>query len=64
MPPFVAQAAMDSGVARRPIADMDGYRADLARRLDPAAGFLQKISAAVQSGRPNASSSPRARSRR
>ncbi len=49
IPPFVAQAAMDSGVARRPITDMDTYRADLARRLDPAAGFLQKISAAVHS---------------
>ncbi len=50
IPPFVAQAAMDSGVARRPIVDMDAYRESLARRLDPTAGFLQKISAAVQSG--------------
>jgi malate dehydrogenase (oxaloacetate-decarboxylating)(NADP+) len=50
IPPFVAQAAMDSGVARRPIPDMDSYRASLARRLDPTAGFLQKISGAVQSG--------------
>ena len=50
IPPFVAQAAMDSGVARRPILDMDAYRASLARRLDPTAGFLQKISGAVQSG--------------
>jgi malate dehydrogenase (oxaloacetate-decarboxylating)(NADP+) len=50
IPPFVAQAAMDSGVARRPIPDMEAYRESLARRLDPAAGFLQKISGAVQSG--------------
>jgi malate dehydrogenase (oxaloacetate-decarboxylating)(NADP+) len=51
IPPFVAQAAMDTGVARRPIPDMDAYREALARRLDPTAGFLQKISGAVMSGR-------------
>src|SRR3569623_1815401 len=39
---------MDTGVARRPIEDMDAYRALLARRLDPAAAFLQKVSGAVQ----------------
>ncbi|MDH4385308.1 MAG: NADP-dependent malic enzyme [Caulobacter sp.] len=50
IPPFVAQAAMDTGVARKPIPDMDAYRATLARRLDPTAGFLQKISGLVQSG--------------
>ncbi len=50
IPPFVAQAAMDSGVARKPITDMEAYRGSLARRLDPAAGFLQKISGAVLSG--------------
>jgi malate dehydrogenase (oxaloacetate-decarboxylating)(NADP+) len=50
IPPFVAQAAMDTGVARKPIEDMDAYRARLARRLDPTAGFLQKISGGVQSG--------------
>jgi malate dehydrogenase (oxaloacetate-decarboxylating)(NADP+) len=51
IPPFVAQAAMDTGVARKPIPDMDAYRESLARRLDPTAGFLQKISGAVMSGR-------------
>jgi malate dehydrogenase (oxaloacetate-decarboxylating)(NADP+) len=51
VPPFVAQAAMDTGVARRPIPDMDAYREALARRLDPSAGFLQKISGAVLSGK-------------
>ena len=50
VPPFVAQAAMDTGVARKPIEDMDAYRRSLAQRLDPAAGFLQKISGAVQRG--------------
>ncbi len=52
IPPFVAQAAMDTGVARMPIPDMDAYRASLARRLDPTAGFLQKISGAVHSAPP------------
>jgi malate dehydrogenase (oxaloacetate-decarboxylating)(NADP+) len=47
VPPFVAQAAMETGVARRPIEDMEAYRESLARRLDPTAGFLQKISSAV-----------------
>jgi malate dehydrogenase (oxaloacetate-decarboxylating)(NADP+) len=50
VPPFVAQAAMDTGVARKPIEDMDAYRASLARRLDPAAAFLQKISGSVMNG--------------
>ncbi|OYX06479.1 MAG: NADP-dependent malic enzyme [Caulobacter vibrioides] len=49
IPPFVAQAAMDTGVARRPITDMDAYRASLAQRLDPSAAFLQKVTAKVQS---------------
>ena len=48
IPPFVAQAAMDTGVARRPIVDMDAYRASLAGRLDPTAGFMQKIAGHVQ----------------
>ncbi|HLI64942.1 MAG TPA: NADP-dependent malic enzyme [Caulobacteraceae bacterium] len=47
IPPFIAEAAMSTGVARRPIEDMDAYRASLAQRLDPSAGFLQKISGAV-----------------
>ena len=49
IPPFVAQAAMDTGVARKPIEDMDAYRASLAQRLDPAAALLQKVSGVVQS---------------
>jgi len=47
IPPFVAQAAMDTGVARRPIVDMDAYRDSLAQRLDPTAAFLQKLQGAV-----------------
>ncbi len=51
VPPFIAKAAMDTGVARRPIEDMDAYRGSLAQRLDPAAAFLQKVSGAVQGAR-------------
>lgn len=49
IPPFVAQAAMDTGVARKPIEDMDSYRKTLEKRLDPSAGFLQNITATVRS---------------
>jgi malate dehydrogenase (oxaloacetate-decarboxylating)(NADP+) len=49
IPPFVAQAAMDTGVARKPIEDMDAYRAVLAQRLDPTAAFLQRVQGAVLS---------------
>jgi malate dehydrogenase (oxaloacetate-decarboxylating)(NADP+) len=45
IPPFVAQAAMDTGVARKPIADMDAYRQSLVRRADPSAAFLQGVQA-------------------
>jgi malate dehydrogenase (oxaloacetate-decarboxylating)(NADP+) len=50
VPPFIAQAAMDTGVARKPIEDMDAYRAALAQRLDPTAAFLQKLQGAVLAG--------------
>ena len=33
VPAAVAMAAMDSGVARKPIIDMEGYRAELSGRL-------------------------------
>ncbi|MFC3080623.1 NADP-dependent malic enzyme [Phenylobacterium terrae] len=49
VPPFVAQAAMDTGVARKPIEDMDAYRASLAQRLDPTAAFLQQLQDSVLS---------------
>ncbi len=48
IPPFVAQAAMDTGVARKPIEDMEEYRHSLARRLDPTASFLQGIQSTVR----------------
>jgi malate dehydrogenase (oxaloacetate-decarboxylating)(NADP+) len=43
IPPAVAKAAMDSGVARRPIEDMEAYRQQLRTRLDPIAGVLQGV---------------------
>jgi malate dehydrogenase (oxaloacetate-decarboxylating)(NADP+) len=43
IPPYVAEAAMDSGVARKPISNMVEYKASLARRLDPTAAILQGI---------------------
>ncbi len=39
----VAQAAMDTGVARKPIENMSAYRASLSARLDPSAANLQLI---------------------
>src|SRR5437016_9708693 len=42
VPPAVAKAAMDSGVARKPIVDMEGYRHQLRSRLDPVAGVLAR----------------------
>src|SRR3712207_1903492 len=43
VPPAVARAAMDTGVARRPIADMSAYKAQLSARRDPVAGTLNRI---------------------
>ncbi|MBI3440134.1 MAG: NADP-dependent malic enzyme [Proteobacteria bacterium] len=43
IPPYVARAAMDTGVARKPIADMDAYRQSLAQRLDPTAAMMQRV---------------------
>ncbi|MEJ0058283.1 MAG: NADP-dependent malic enzyme [Terricaulis sp.] len=48
VPPFVAQAAMDTGVARKPIADMEAYREGLAQRLDPTAALLQRVQNSVR----------------
>ncbi len=49
VPPYVAQAAMDTGVARKPISDMEAYKAALARRLDPTAAIIQGIQDEVRS---------------
>ncbi|HEV3371356.1 MAG TPA: NADP-dependent malic enzyme [Xanthobacteraceae bacterium] len=43
VPPAVAKAAIETGVARKPIADMDAYRSQLASRRDPVAGILQRV---------------------
>jgi malate dehydrogenase (oxaloacetate-decarboxylating)(NADP+) len=43
IPPAVAKAAMESGVARKPIIDMDRYRRDLSARLDPTAASMQTL---------------------
>ncbi|WP_026440668.1 NADP-dependent malic enzyme [Acidocella facilis] len=40
LPPAVAQAAMDSGVARKPITDMQAYRESLRARLNPTDAVL------------------------
>ncbi len=48
IPPAVAKAAMDSGVARRPIVDLQRYRRDLAGRLDATAGALEAIAERVR----------------
>jgi malate dehydrogenase (oxaloacetate-decarboxylating)(NADP+) len=43
IPMAVARAAMDTGVARRPIVDMKAYKAHLSARRDPVAGTLNRI---------------------
>jgi malate dehydrogenase (oxaloacetate-decarboxylating)(NADP+) len=48
VPAAVAKAAMDSGVARKPIVDLDAYQAKLRGRLDPMAGWLQSTFSAVR----------------
>src|SRR6185312_12580940 len=48
VPPAVAKAAMDTGVARKPIVDMDAYRLQLRSRRDPIAGTLVQVYARVR----------------
>jgi malate dehydrogenase (oxaloacetate-decarboxylating)(NADP+) len=43
VPPAVAKAAMDTGVARKPIVDMEAYSQSLRNRRDPVAGVLQRV---------------------
>ncbi|MEX1146856.1 MAG: malic enzyme-like NAD(P)-binding protein, partial [Sphingomonadales bacterium] len=43
VPAAVAKAAMDSGVARRPIIDMDSYQKELDARLNPTIATLQMV---------------------
>jgi malate dehydrogenase (oxaloacetate-decarboxylating)(NADP+) len=44
----VAQAAMDSGVAQKPIPDMDDYRHSLKARLNPTTSVLTNVYAQVK----------------
>ena len=48
IPPAVAKAAADTGVARKPIENLFAYKQTLAARLDPSASFLQKINSALR----------------
>ena len=48
VPPRIAQAAMDTGVARKPIANMEAYQSELAQRLDPTAASIHGIFEAVR----------------
>ena len=43
LPPAVAQAAMDTGVARKPIEDMDAYKASLRDRVRKAQGRAMSL---------------------
>ena len=43
IPPAVAKAAQESGVARMPIVDEDAYKNRLSARLDPAAEVMQPM---------------------
>ncbi|WP_430449865.1 NADP-dependent malic enzyme [Rhodophyticola sp.] len=43
VPPAVARAGMDTGVARRPIIDLDAYVTTLRARMDPTSSILQGI---------------------
>jgi len=45
IPPAVARAGMETGVARRPIVDLEGYEESLKARMDPTASILRGISA-------------------
>ncbi|KQI70076.1 malic enzyme [Loktanella sp. 3ANDIMAR09] len=51
IPPAVAKAGMDTGVARRPIIDMDSYVATLTARMDPTANILRGLYARARSAR-------------
>src|ERR1700687_4096143 len=48
VPPAVAKAAMDTGVARKPIVDMDAYRQQLNGRRGPFPGTLVQVVARLR----------------
>jgi malate dehydrogenase (oxaloacetate-decarboxylating)(NADP+) len=43
IPVAVAKAAMETGVARRPLADLAAYERELSHRRDPVAGVLSRV---------------------
>ena len=43
IPPAVAKAGMDTGVARRPIIDIEAYEISLKSRMDPTASILRGL---------------------
>jgi malate dehydrogenase (oxaloacetate-decarboxylating)(NADP+) len=44
----VAKAAMESGVAKKPIADLEAYQRELASRTDPIASILEPLKAKIK----------------
>ncbi|MCV6546915.1 MAG: NADP-dependent malic enzyme [Cohaesibacter sp.] len=48
IPPAVAKAAMESGVAQKPILDMANYAQQLSARRDPLASTLQRVYSKVR----------------
>jgi len=48
IPAAVAEAAMNSGVARIKIKDIEKYKEDLSRRLDPSMNIMQGINAQIK----------------
>ncbi|PWE17279.1 NADP-dependent malic enzyme [Marinicauda salina] len=48
VPPYVANAAVKTGVARIPVEDEHSYRRTLARRLDPMAALQQRVTDAIK----------------
>jgi len=48
IPAAVAEAAMKSGVARKKIEDLEKYKEDLSRRLDPSMNIMQGINAQIK----------------
>lgn len=49
IPVAVAKAGMDTGVARRPIIDIDAYELSLKSRMDPTASILRGLNARARS---------------
>ncbi len=49
IPTAVAQAGMKTGVARRPIVDMDAYELSLKSRMDPTQSILRSLNARARS---------------